>query len=87
MKTHNLKLFNTGQVTLPKSRREQYNTNLFLAEETPHGLLIKPLINENQNTSNAIDIFIEAFKTQALKQGFNENEIEEMIKLTKKAQL
>lgn len=83
MKTHNLKLFNTGQVTLPKNRRQQYNTNLFLAEETEDGLLIKPLMSKAENI-NSIEIFISAFKKQAVKQWFNESEIEEMIKQTKK---
>ncbi|MDR1987812.1 MAG: AbrB/MazE/SpoVT family DNA-binding domain-containing protein [Candidatus Peribacteria bacterium] len=31
---YTLKLFNTGQVTLPKSWRDKYNTNNFLAIET-----------------------------------------------------
>jgi bifunctional DNA-binding transcriptional regulator/antitoxin component of YhaV-PrlF toxin-antitoxin module len=32
--TYTLKLFNTGQVTLPKSWREKYNTKNFIALET-----------------------------------------------------
>ena len=40
---YTLKLFNTGQVTLPKKWRERYNTKLFLAEETSEGLLIRPV--------------------------------------------
>ncbi|MDD3303236.1 MAG: AbrB/MazE/SpoVT family DNA-binding domain-containing protein [Candidatus Gracilibacteria bacterium] len=44
---HTLKLFNTGQVTLPKSWRNKYNTKVFLAEETDKGLLIKPIIKDD----------------------------------------
>ncbi|MDD3862199.1 MAG: AbrB/MazE/SpoVT family DNA-binding domain-containing protein [Candidatus Gracilibacteria bacterium] len=41
-----LKLFGTGQITIPKAWREKYKTNQFVAQETPHGLLIKPLVDE-----------------------------------------
>lgn len=41
---HTLSMFNTGQVTLPKSWRAKYKTNKFVAEETKGGLLIKPLV-------------------------------------------
>lgn len=69
MKTHNLKLFNTGQVTLPKSRRQQFDTNLFLAEETEQGLIIKPIINKTENSDlQTIENFISSFKKQAIKQ-------------------
>ncbi len=40
---YTLKSFNTGQITLPKARRSKFSTNNFVAEETPEGLLIKPL--------------------------------------------
>ncbi|PVV54767.1 hypothetical protein DD829_17435 [Chryseobacterium sp. HMWF035] len=40
---HSLKMFNTGQITLPKAWRSKYNTQNFLAEETPEGLLITPI--------------------------------------------
>lgn len=40
---YTLKLFNTGQVTLPKKWRDKVDTSLFLAEETAEGLLIKPI--------------------------------------------
>lgn len=43
MKLHTLKMFNTGQITLPKSWREKFGTNLFVAKESEEGLLIKPL--------------------------------------------
>jgi len=36
-------MFNSGQVTLPKKWREQFDTRKFIAEETTEGLLIKPL--------------------------------------------
>lgn len=40
---HTLSMFNTGQITLPKSWRKKFKTNKFIAEETKEGLLIKPL--------------------------------------------
>lgn len=43
MNTYTLKLFNTGQVTLPKEWRNKWNTKNFLAEDTEEGLLIKPI--------------------------------------------
>ncbi|MDP2690784.1 MAG: AbrB/MazE/SpoVT family DNA-binding domain-containing protein [bacterium] len=43
MNTYTLKLFNTGQVTLPKSWREKHNTKNYVAKETKEGLLIQPL--------------------------------------------
>jgi len=44
---HTLKLFNTWQVTLPKSWRTKYDTKVFIAEETSNWLLIKPIIKDN----------------------------------------
>lgn len=44
---HTLKLFNTGQITLPKSWRNKFDTNLYLAEETDNWLLIKPIIKDD----------------------------------------
>ena len=41
-----LKLFGKGQVTLPKEWRDKFETEYFLAEETPQGLLIKPLVKK-----------------------------------------
>ncbi|MBI2448301.1 AbrB/MazE/SpoVT family DNA-binding domain-containing protein [Candidatus Microgenomates bacterium] len=46
METFTLKVFNTGQVTLPKTWRDKVATKHFLAEETEEGLLIKPLKKE-----------------------------------------
>ncbi len=40
-----LKIFGTGQITLPKAWREQYKTDHFVAQETSQGLLIKPLVD------------------------------------------
>lgn len=40
---YTLKLFNTGQITLPKAWREKFNTKHFMAKETKEGLLIEPL--------------------------------------------
>lgn len=39
-----LKVFGKGQVTLPKKWRAKVHTEHFIAEETPQGLLIKPLV-------------------------------------------
>ncbi|MFH1533560.1 MAG: AbrB/MazE/SpoVT family DNA-binding domain-containing protein [Nitrospirota bacterium] len=39
---YTLKLFNTGQITLPKTWREKHKTKNYIAEETKDGLLIKP---------------------------------------------
>ncbi|MCF2221046.1 AbrB/MazE/SpoVT family DNA-binding domain-containing protein [Chryseobacterium sp. PS-8] len=41
---HSLKMFNTGQITLPKAWRSKYNTQNFIARETSEGLLITPLV-------------------------------------------
>lgn len=43
MNTYTLKLFNAGQVTLPKSWRTKYETKYYIATETEGGLLIRPL--------------------------------------------
>lgn len=41
-----LKLFGTGQITLPKAWREKFKTDHFIAQETSQGLLIKPLVED-----------------------------------------
>jgi len=41
-----LKLFGTGQVTLPKAWRDKFKTDHFIAQETSQGLLIKPMVDE-----------------------------------------
>lgn len=41
-----LKIFGTGQVTIPKAWRDKYKTDHYIAQETPHGLLLKPLVEE-----------------------------------------
>ncbi len=46
---YTVKSFNTGQITLPKKRREQYNTKIFLAQETDQGLLIKPIFSQKDD--------------------------------------
>ena len=43
MNTYTHKLFNTGQITLPKSWRTKFKTKNFVAKETSEGLLIQPL--------------------------------------------
>lgn len=46
---YTLKSFNTGQITLPKKRRDKFKTANFTAEEKNWWLFIKPIIsNENQ---------------------------------------
>jgi bifunctional DNA-binding transcriptional regulator/antitoxin component of YhaV-PrlF toxin-antitoxin module len=47
--TYTLKLFNTGQITLPKRRREKYNTKNFIALETKTWLFIKPITIEDKD--------------------------------------
>jgi len=44
MNTHTLKVFNTGQITLPANWRKKFNTKHYLAKETPEGLLIQPIL-------------------------------------------
>lgn len=39
-----LKIFGKGQVTLPKEWRDRVKTEHFIVEETPQGLLIKPIV-------------------------------------------
>lgn len=39
-----LKVFGKGQVTLPKAWRDKVKTEYFVAEETPQGLLLKPIV-------------------------------------------
>jgi bifunctional DNA-binding transcriptional regulator/antitoxin component of YhaV-PrlF toxin-antitoxin module len=45
--THTLKVFNSGQITLPKTRRSKFNTKNFTATETKEWLLIKPILDNN----------------------------------------
>lgn len=56
---YTLSMFNTGQITLPKKWRSQFNTKKFVAQETSKGLLIQPLEVEAlpkvlQNKTNKI---------------------------------
>jgi hypothetical protein len=44
---YTLKLFNTGQITLPKVWRSKFKTKNFIAQETKDGLLIKPLVKDD----------------------------------------
>jgi hypothetical protein len=41
-----LKLFGTGQITLPKAWRDKFKTEHFIAQETSQGLLIKPMVED-----------------------------------------
>lgn len=41
--TYLLKMFNTGQITIPKKRRDRYATKTYSARETQEGLLISPV--------------------------------------------
>jgi hypothetical protein len=47
MSTYTLKLFNTGQITLPKAWRDKQKTKHFIARETKKGLLIEPIKDED----------------------------------------
>lgn len=40
-----LSMWGNGAVTLPKKWREQFPTTNFMAQEVPHGLLIKPILD------------------------------------------
>ena len=43
-------MFNTGQVTLPKARRKQFDTKQFHAEEVDWSLVITPIITKEDKT-------------------------------------
>lgn len=43
MSIHMLKMFNSGQVTLPKKWRTQYKTKHFTAKVKGHSLVIEPV--------------------------------------------
>jgi bifunctional DNA-binding transcriptional regulator/antitoxin component of YhaV-PrlF toxin-antitoxin module len=43
MMTYTLSMFNTGQVTLPKSYRDQFKTNIFVARTKGKKLIIEPI--------------------------------------------
>jgi hypothetical protein len=45
MQTKTLSLWGKGAITLPKRWREQFPTKHFLAQMTPKGLLITPILN------------------------------------------
>ncbi|MEI6221547.1 MAG: AbrB/MazE/SpoVT family DNA-binding domain-containing protein [bacterium] len=43
-----LKVFGTGQVTIPKKWRKKYNTNLFLAHEEDDKIILQPAASSPQ---------------------------------------
>jgi len=47
--SYTLKMFNTGQITLPKRRRSKFNTENFLAEEKNWALIITPILSSEEN--------------------------------------
>jgi len=47
MTPYTLNSFNTGQITLPKKWREQFDTKKFIAKETPQWLVIQPLFDKD----------------------------------------
>jgi len=49
MSSYILNLFNTGQVTLPKKWRENYDTKKFIAKESPEWLIIQPLFDNDDS--------------------------------------
>jgi len=72
---YTLKLFNTGQVTLPKAWRSKFETKNFIAEETKDGLLIKPLTKDElvyYETDEEVGIYCES--------GIDINEFKKAIK-------
>ena len=46
-----LRLFNTGQITLPKNWRNKFDTKNYTAIETKDWLLIKPILDKDINSS------------------------------------
>ena len=49
--TYVLKLFNTGQVTLPKAWRDRIKTKNFIATEKDGGLFIQPIDTEKSDVT------------------------------------
>ncbi|GEM_PF-606060 len=43
-----LKEFGTGQVTLPKEWRDKFDTHHYLARETNQGLLLEPILYDEE---------------------------------------
>ena len=56
---YTLSMFNTGQVTLPKKWREQFNTNKFIARPSGNKLLLEPL--EDDTPEQLLDENVEIF--------------------------
>jgi hypothetical protein len=78
MTNYSLKMFNTGQITLPKVWRDQFPTPYFIGEVTDEGLLIKPVYGVHP-TNQSMEHFMELIKQQAQKQGLSADEINAMI--------
>jgi len=55
MTIYTLKIFNTGQITLPKKWRDKLKTKVLIAEETPEGLLIKPVESTKSTFIDSIE--------------------------------
>lgn len=59
---YTLKVFNTWQVTLPKKWRSNFDTDIYIAEETSKWLLISPIIRTQKDKIN--DDWIEFFEDE-----------------------
>ncbi len=66
-----LKVFGTGQVTLPKKLRDKYKAQYYIAEETENGIFLRPLIKsmyfENSDVDFGIKFPIEESAANVLK--------------------
>lgn len=51
---HELKMFNTGQITLPKKWRSRFPTNRFVAEESENALVIRPLFAPDEKNRDIV---------------------------------
>ena len=63
---YTLNMFNTGQVTLPKKWRKQFNTNKFIARAEGNRLIIEPMSNfahdpwDRETLENDVKMLIDA---------------------------
>ncbi len=51
---YELKMFNTGQITLPKKWRSRFPTDRFVAEESENALVIRPLFSPNEKNRSIV---------------------------------
>ena len=78
---YTLKSFNTGQITLPKARRSKFATKNFIAEEQEDGLLIKPLLADNNAKDDLVYYENDEWFGLYSKSGIDPDELINHIKL------